>query len=194
MWCLRCNAPLHGNVSQCASCGEEARLACAACRTRSLPGARFCAACGQSFDHTSAQFNPFLEQGDELGDRRQLTVLFSDLVDSVVLSTQLDPEDLRQVMVEYQRCCAQVIERNGGFVARYMGDGILAYFGYPVADEADADRAIRAGLSLVEEVRRLGVQDCTVADPSWNRHRACHRRISHWPGRVIAARRGRHFT
>jgi class 3 adenylate cyclase/tetratricopeptide (TPR) repeat protein len=159
MWCLRCNAPLHGSVSQCASCGEEARLACAACRTRSLPGARFCAACGQSFDHASAQFNPFLAQGDELGDRRQLTVLFSDLVDSVVLSTQLDPEDLRQVMVEYQRCCAQVIERNGGFVARYMGDGILAYFGYPVADEADADRAIRAGLSLVEEVRRLGVQD-----------------------------------
>ena len=88
-------------------------------------------------------------------ERRQLTVMFCDLVDSTPLSTRLDPEDLREIIGAYHRCVAAVIEGAGGFVAKYMGDGVLAYFGYPRADEHDAERAVRAGLALIGEVARL---------------------------------------
>jgi class 3 adenylate cyclase/tetratricopeptide (TPR) repeat protein len=88
-------------------------------------------------------------------ERRQLTVMFCDLVDSTTLSARLDPEDLRAVIGAYHRCGAAVIERAGGFVARYMVDGVIAYFGYPRADEHDAERAVRAGLALVEAVGHL---------------------------------------
>jgi class 3 adenylate cyclase/tetratricopeptide (TPR) repeat protein len=88
-------------------------------------------------------------------ERRQLTVMFCDLVGSTALSARLDPEDLRAVIGAYHRCCAAVIARAGGFVAKYLGDGVLAYFGYPRADEHDAERAVRAGLALVEAVARL---------------------------------------
>ncbi len=88
-------------------------------------------------------------------ERRQLTVLFCDLVGSTALSARLDPEDLRAVIGAYHRCVAAVIKRSGGFVAKYMGDGVLVYFGYPRAGEHDAERAVRAGLALVEAVARL---------------------------------------
>jgi class 3 adenylate cyclase/tetratricopeptide (TPR) repeat protein len=88
-------------------------------------------------------------------ERRQLTVLFCDLVGSTALSARLDPEDLRSVIGAYHHCVAGVVERSGGFVAKYMGDGVLAYFGYPRADEHDAERAVRAGLALVETVTGL---------------------------------------
>src|SRR6185312_14399898 len=88
-------------------------------------------------------------------ERRQLTVMFCDLVGSTALSARLDPEDLRGIVREYHRCCTAVVERNGGYVAKYMGDGVLAYFGYPQAHEHDAERAIRAGLALVEAVPKL---------------------------------------
>jgi class 3 adenylate cyclase len=82
-------------------------------------------------------------------ERRQLTVMFCDLVGSTALSARLDPEDLREIISAYHRRCAEVIVKHGGFVARYMGDGVLAYFGYPHAHEDDAERAVRAGLALV---------------------------------------------
>jgi class 3 adenylate cyclase/tetratricopeptide (TPR) repeat protein len=81
-------------------------------------------------------------------ERRQLTIMFCDLVGSTALSTRLDPEDLREIISGYHRHCAEVIVKHGGFVARYMGDGVLAYFGYPQAHEDDAERAVRAGLAL----------------------------------------------
>jgi class 3 adenylate cyclase len=88
-------------------------------------------------------------------ERRQLTVMFCDLVGSTALSTRLDPEDLRGIIGAFQRCCTELVERNGGFVARYMGDGVLAYFGYPRAHEHDAERAVRTGLALGEAVPKL---------------------------------------
>src|SRR5215470_17800272 len=75
----------------------------------------------------------------DAAERRQLTVMFCDLVGSTALSAQLDPEDLRGIIGAYHRCCTELVERNGGFVARYMGDGVLAYFGYPRAHEHDAE-------------------------------------------------------
>jgi class 3 adenylate cyclase/predicted ATPase len=88
-------------------------------------------------------------------ERRQLTVMFCDLVGSTALSGRLDPEDLRGIIGTYHRCCTDLIERAGGFVAKYMGDGVLAYFGYPQAHEHDTERAVRAGLDLVEAVPKL---------------------------------------
>jgi class 3 adenylate cyclase/tetratricopeptide (TPR) repeat protein len=88
-------------------------------------------------------------------ERRQLTVMFCDLVGSTALSAKLDPEDLRGIIAAYHHCCTELVERNGGFVAKYMGDGVLAYFGYPQTHEHDAERAVRAGLALVESAPRL---------------------------------------
>jgi predicted ATPase/class 3 adenylate cyclase len=89
-------------------------------------------------------------------ERRQLTVMFADLVGSTALSNELDAEDLRELIGRFQGAASSVIERFEGFVARYMGDGILAYFGYPQAHEDDAERATRAGLALVDAVKALG--------------------------------------
>jgi class 3 adenylate cyclase/tetratricopeptide (TPR) repeat protein len=88
-------------------------------------------------------------------ERRQVTVMFSDLVGSTALSARMDPEDLREVISAYQRCVADTVRRFGGFVAKYMGDGVLVYFGYPQAHEDDGERAVRAGLELIAAVAAL---------------------------------------
>jgi class 3 adenylate cyclase/predicted ATPase len=91
-------------------------------------------------------------------ERRQLTVLFCDLVDSTALATQLDPEELREVVRAYQETCAKVIARFEGHIAQYLGDGLLVYFGYPRAHEDDAQRAVRAGLGMIEAVAQLNTR------------------------------------
>jgi class 3 adenylate cyclase/predicted ATPase len=88
-------------------------------------------------------------------ERRQVTVMFSDLVGSTAMSTRMDPEDLREVISAYQKAAADTVQRFGGFVAKYMGDGVLIYFGYPQAHEDDGERAVRAGLELVAAVNAL---------------------------------------
>jgi len=95
--------------------------------------------------------------------RRQLSVMFCDLVGSTALASRLDPEDLREIMSGYHRASTEVIVKHGGFVARYMGDGILAYFGYPRANEDDAERAVRAGLVLVDTVAKLAARFGTTS-------------------------------
>ena len=91
----------------------------------------------------------------DTAERRQVTVMFSDLVGSTALSARIDPEDLREVISAYQKCAAEAVGRFGGFVAKFMGDGVLVYFGYPQAHEDDAERAVHAGLELVKEVSDL---------------------------------------
>src|ERR1700730_1947457 len=100
---------------------------------------------------TSTPISPLASEAE----RRQLTVMFCDLVGSTALSARLDPEDLREVIGAYHRCCADLITEAGGFVAKYMGDGVLAYFGYPLAHEHDAEHAVQAGLALVEAAPKL---------------------------------------
>jgi class 3 adenylate cyclase len=92
-------------------------------------------------------------------ERRQLTVMFCDLVGSTALSAKLDPEDMRIVIGAYHKCVAETVARFDGFVAKYMGDGVLNYFGYPRAHEDDAERAVRAGLALIEAVGQLRIQE-----------------------------------
>ncbi|HXW48365.1 MAG TPA: adenylate/guanylate cyclase domain-containing protein, partial [Xanthobacteraceae bacterium] len=94
-------------------------------------------------------------KAQDAAERRQVTVMFSDLVGSTALSTRMDPEDLREVISAYQKCVARTVLRFGGYVAKYMGDGVLVYFGYPLAHEDDAERAVRAGLELVAAVGDL---------------------------------------
>ena len=91
----------------------------------------------------------------DAAERRQVTVMFSDLVGSTALSARMDPEDLREVISAYQKCVAETVQRFGGFVAKYMGDGVLVYFGYPQAHEDDAERAVPAGLELIAAVSAL---------------------------------------
>src|SRR4051812_38914039 len=91
----------------------------------------------------------------EAAERRHVTVMFSDLVGSTALSTQMDPEDLREVISTYQKCITEIVRRYDGFVAKYYGDGVLVYFGYPQAHEDDAERAVRSGLELVAAVTAL---------------------------------------
>ena len=95
-------------------------------------------------------------------ERRQLTVMFCDLVGSTALSARFDPEDLREILGAYHRCVADTVARFAGFVAKYMGDGVLVYFGYPQAHEDDAERAIRAGLDVVDAVARLDAKSATL--------------------------------
>jgi class 3 adenylate cyclase len=95
------------------------------------------------------------QKSQDTAERRQVTVMFSDLVGSTALSARMDPEDLREVISAYQKCVAETVQRFGGFVAKYMGDGVLVYFGYPQAHEDDAERAVRAGLELVSAVGQV---------------------------------------
>jgi len=101
---------------------------------------------------------PAAPASQDAAERRQLTVMFCDLVGSTALSARLDPEDLREIIGAYHRCCAATVERNGGFVAKYMGDGVLVYFGYPQAHEHDDER--EPGLHR-EAVPKLVTSGCS---------------------------------
>jgi class 3 adenylate cyclase len=107
-------------------------------------------------DAATTSSTPRLHPEDR-AERRQVTVMFSDLVGSTALSARMDPEDLREVISAYQKCVAETVQRFGGFVAKYMGDGVLVYFGYPQAHEDDAERAVRAGLELIAAVGALKI-------------------------------------
>jgi class 3 adenylate cyclase len=100
----------------------------------------------------------------DAAERRQMTVMFCDLVDSTALSARLDPEDLRTVIAAYYREVAAEVQRFGGFIARHLGDGVLVYFGYPAAHEDDAERAVRAGLALISAIRGLKLRTAIALD------------------------------
>jgi TOMM system kinase/cyclase fusion protein len=128
-------------------------MLCPKCRFDNPGAFAFCGRCG-----TPIHQNPTVEAARERAlraERRQLTVMFCDLVGSTLLSGQLDPEELNHVTREYQRVCAEVIERFEGRIAQFLGDGLLVYFGYPVSHEDDAQRAVRAGLGIVAAVSQL---------------------------------------
>jgi class 3 adenylate cyclase/tetratricopeptide (TPR) repeat protein len=130
---------------------------CRDCGFVNLTGERFCGECGLDVDgvpgaSTARAHSP---PPVERAERRQMTVMFCDMVGSTSMSARIDAEDLRDVLTAFQDVCREHIERLGGFIARYMGDGMLVYFGYPTAHEDDAERAIRAALAIVDGVARL---------------------------------------
>ncbi|MDA2921309.1 AAA family ATPase, partial [Desulfobacterota bacterium AH_259_B03_O07] len=139
------------------------------CGSENLPQAKFCSECGTSIKNQVSKTTHIIQQKEKEqqltspvsgiksleSERRQLTVMFCDLVGSTAIAERLDPEDLHKVMNSYQEACAEVISNLEGLVAKYLGDGILVYFGYPKAHEDDAQRAVRAGLGIVQAVRGL---------------------------------------
>ncbi len=167
MQCSTCQATLPEAAKFCIECGAPAPSVCAACGFANLAHASFCAECGARLiaarpddvptapSRASGKFSA--DPNLDSVERRQLTVLFCDLVGSTPLSSRLDPEELREVIGTFHRCIASTVERFGGFVARYMGDGALVYFGYPHAYEDNAERAVRAALVLVSNVAGLHV-------------------------------------
>jgi class 3 adenylate cyclase len=120
-------------------------------------------------------------------ERRYLTVMFCDLVGSTALATRLDPEDMWRTIAAYHACVGEVIGRHQGMIARYMGDGVLAYFGYPRAQEDEAEQSVRAGLALVDGARcpASHVQRLLGLDRFWSAYglaHARHGRPLHWTG------------
>jgi class 3 adenylate cyclase len=159
MDCPRCGASAPVGQRFCSDCGTPlVPWRCPGCGADNAPGRRFCGDCGGVAGRGAARSEPATAP---TGERRQLTVMFCDMVDSTALGARLDPEDLRDVVATYHRCVTEHVNRFGGFVARYMGDGVLVYFGYPTASEDDTERAVRAGLAIAEAVSRLD----TIAGP-----------------------------
>ena len=138
-------------------------MECPRCRSTNLEGKRFCGDCGAKLGSDAAPSSPVspsavawpLKAASTGAERRQLTVMFVDLADSTAMSARLDPEDMREVIGAYQRCVTQQVARFDGHVAKYMGDGVLLFFGYPRAHEDDAERAVRAGLGIAAVVGQV---------------------------------------
>src|SRR5438093_5115852 len=164
---IRCPSCGHANRPDrrfCAKCGVRLGGVCAACGTQNDPDENFCGRCGAALSAAtawSAAAKPVVRQeppeAEKLpaGERRQLTVLFCDLVGSTELSARLDPENFRDVVRAYQRSAAEAVARLGGHVAKTLGDGLLIYFGWPKAHEDDAERAVRAALALLDAIGTL---------------------------------------
>lgn len=160
MECSSCHAQLPPGSKFCNQCGATVLVPCASCGHVNPPGSKFCTQCGGKLVPGGAEPSSPAPPNDDFGtvasaERRHLTVMFCDLVGSTALSARLDVEDLREIIGAYQRRVAEVVNRFGGFVARYMGDGVLVYFGYPHAHEDDPEEAARAGLALVDAIGEM---------------------------------------
>ncbi len=165
--CGKCQTLNADDAELCQQCAHELGRVCTACATRSPPQARFCCGCGARLapagDRQAAAAHLVAWPAAEL---RQITIFFCDVVGSSELSSRLDPEDIHALLREFHGACADIVNRHHGHVAQYLGDGLLAYFGYPVAMEDDARGAARAGLEIVQQaslivlpaLRREGIQ------------------------------------
>jgi len=174
MQCPICHSENSDNTKFCGNCGFSLKNRCAKCGAENPPKFKFCGECGSPMQARSepapdslaaptSTVIPEAEQsalawGASPGERRQLTVMFCDLVGSTPLAERSDPEEVREVMRAYQHACVTVITKFGGHVAKYLGDGLLVYFGYPIAHEDDAQRAVRSGLGILDAMRILNAQ------------------------------------
>lgn len=161
MKCRTCSAENRAGATLCNTCGSAQTSKCAHCNFENPPGAKFCINCGTRMSESAAAARR--EIG---GERRHLTVLFADLVGSTELAHRLDPEDYRETVRVYHKAVESVMARFDGHVAQYLGDGVVVYFGWPRAHGDDAERAVRAGLALLDtlaEVNRTIANDRRVA-------------------------------
>ncbi len=147
MQCTKCGTENPDSLKFCGECGTPTGIPCPYCKHRNPKTAKVCAACERELGTGAAP----------AAERRQLTVFFVDLVGSASLSETFDPEELRDHYAEYQGVCAGVIERYEGHVAQYLGDGVLAYFGYPKAHEDDAVRAVQSALDTLEGLAAISL-------------------------------------
>src|SRR6516225_3424511 len=158
MRCSKCGSDNREGRKFCTNCGASLVAACPKCGAAIQPGESFCGECGTAFGDAvpvaaAVGTAPVAASAD--GERRHLTVLFCDLVGSTEIAARLDPEEWRDMIAAYHRAAAEAITRFGGYVAKYLGDGVMAYFGWPEAHENDAERAARAGLAILENISKL---------------------------------------
>src|SRR5215472_9269035 len=161
MRCSKCGSDNREGRKFCSSCGVSLTTLCPKCSAPNQPGERFCGECGTALGDAAPAAAPAGTApvaASATGERRHLTVLFCDLVGSTEIAARLDPEEWRELIAGYHRAAAEAITRYGGHVAKYLGDGVMAYFGWPEAHENDAERAARAGLAIVEEVSKFNQQ------------------------------------
>ena len=158
MRCSKCGSENRATAKFCDGCGTELPLICSACGASNRVGAKFCDSCSAALRTQVSPSAAATASPEVGGERRHLTILFCDLVGSVTLTSQLDPEEWRATVAGYQRAASGAVTRFGGEVVRYVGDGIMAFFGYPVAHDNDAERAARAGLAILEAVAQLRQQ------------------------------------
>ena len=185
MRCGSCGFENPAEMSFCGKCGTALTPSCPQCGFENPPGFAFCGKCGhllgsppvEQSKPATGKAKPAQQRGKRErrspaksctskaprpgateAERRQLTVMFCDLVGSTTLSEQLDPEELREVIQAYQATCTGVIRRYDGHVAQHLGDGLLVYFGHPQAHEDDAQRAVRAGLEVLAVLALLNTQ------------------------------------
>jgi len=169
MKCRTCGRVSRPGQRFCEFCGTQVDKLCPMCNAPAAPDARFCGTCGASFaENGDAQRAPEAATAaghsaiPSEGERRQLTVLFADVVGSTALAGRLDPEALRDVLRAYQDICNRSVTRYGGNINQYIGDGAVAFFGYPSAHDNDAERAILAGLAIIAGVHEL---DASLKSP-----------------------------
>jgi class 3 adenylate cyclase/tetratricopeptide (TPR) repeat protein len=146
MKCSSCDFENPKEGGFCGNCGAQLGSVCTGCGANNPVGFSFCGQCGAELSSP--------RRNAEEAERRQLTVMFCDLVESTALAERLDPEDLRDIVRDYQSEVADVVEKYSGHIAQYLGDGLLIYFGYPQAHEDDARRAVLAGLEIVQSISR----------------------------------------
>ena len=142
MICIRCGNDNAASFRFCSNCGTELGQACPTCGFENPVELMSCGGCGTRLQK--------IREKDPRGERRQLTVLFCDMVGATALSQLLDPEDLRELIVSCQKVCGDAVLAHEGHVAQYLGDGVLMYFGYPRSHEDEAQRAVRCGLAILK--------------------------------------------
>src|SRR5215831_11879937 len=158
MRCSKCGSDNREGRKFCAACGAPLVVTCSKCGATNQPEERFCGECGTVLGDAApaaaaARTAPVTASAG--GERRHLTVLFCDLVGSTEIAARLDPEEWREVVAGYHRAAAEAITRFGGYVAKYLGDGVMAYFGWPEAHDNDGERAARAGLAMLDAISKL---------------------------------------
>ncbi len=155
-YCTTCNMELLPEDNFCGACGCAVKKRCNQCQTSNPARFAFCGGCGGKLDQAAAAaLNPGSATLQSDGERRQISVLFCDLIGSTHLSECLDPEELRQVLLAYQEYCVRTVQALDGYIAKFLGDGILAYFGYPQVHEDSAYRAARAGFEITQNIATL---------------------------------------
>src|SRR5436853_4814497 len=161
MKCPSCGDETKAGNRFCIKCGAPHAPTCAACGALNPPSAKFCGQCGMGLvpevqaNILATEKPPDHKPSPEAAQRRHLTIMFCDMAGSTALAARLDPEDLREVIRGFQDACVRAVGRFDGFVAKFMGDGVLAYFGYPRAHEDDAERATRVGLDIIRVISKL---------------------------------------